>query len=63
MKSFKHHKDKNILNMKKNNVEFDYAFLELDTNEDLEEFNCFKFDLNHLEHNPLEEKIMISYPM
>lgn len=49
--------------MKKNNVEFDYAFLELDTNEDLEEFNCFKFDLNHLEHNPLEEKIMISYPM
>lgn len=49
--------------MKNNNVEYDYAFLELDTQEDLEAFNCFKFNLKQPEHNYYEEKIMISYPI
>jgi hypothetical protein len=42
-------------------MNYDYAFLELDTEEDLEEHYSFKYDFRPHD-NSNEDMVMISYP-
>jgi hypothetical protein len=61
IKSVFHHRDENLASLHKGIMNYDYAFLELDTEEDLEEHYSFKYDFRPHE-NGNEEMVMISYP-